>query len=112
MITYAKDISAKDEKVFTADEVSQHNSLESLWVSYKGKVYDVTEFAQSHPGGAKNLLLAAGKDLAPFWGLYQQHSADHVQEILARYYIGKLDPKSVKKSPTNNSDKNSAYRYF
>lgn len=99
---------SKEEVLFTADEVSKHNSLESLWVSYKGKVYDVTEFAQAHPGGAKNLLLAAGKDLAPFWGLYQQHSADHVQEILARYCIGKLDPKSVKKS-CSKSDKNTAY---
>ena len=102
---------AKAEEIYTVEEVSKHNSLESLWVTYKGKVYDVTEFAQAHPGGAKNLLLAAGKDLAPFWGLYQQHSADHVQEILARYCIGKLDPKSIEKSSSKSSE-NSAYRYF
>lgn len=28
-----------------------------------GKVYDVTEFAQSHPGGKANIMLAAGGDL-------------------------------------------------
>ena len=28
-----------------------------------GKVYDVTEFAQSHPGGKANIMLAVGGDL-------------------------------------------------
>jgi len=51
------------DTIYTADEVAKHNSLESIWVSYKGNVYDVTEFVQSHPGGPANLLLAAGKDL-------------------------------------------------
>ena len=54
---------AKEKNVFTREEVGKHNTLESLWVTYQGNVYDVTEFAQSHPGGASNLILAAGKDL-------------------------------------------------
>ena len=38
-----------------------------------GKVYDVTEFAQSHPGGKANIMLAAGGDLGfdlIIWCLY------------------------------------------
>ena len=62
-----KKISAKSEekveKVYTAEEVSKHNTKDSIWVTYKGNVYDVTEFARSHPGGETNLMLAAGKDL-------------------------------------------------
>ena len=61
----------------------------------KGRVYDVTEFAQAHPGGMSNLLLAAGGDLEPFWNLYQQHQTEMVRGILSQYYIGDLDPNEV-----------------
>ena len=52
--------------------------------SKKGKVYDVTEFAQSHPGGKSNILLAAGGDLEPFWNLYRQHQTSMVAEIISQ----------------------------
>ena len=59
--------SSNRDTVYTADEVSKHNTLESIWVTYKGHVYDVTDFVQSHPGGSTNILLAAGKDLGKFF---------------------------------------------
>ena len=61
----SKNARAKEnsEKVFTLEEVRKHNTAESIWVYFEGQVYDVTDWARSHPGGAANLLLAAGKDL-------------------------------------------------
>ncbi|KAF4972194.1 hypothetical protein FZEAL_9656 [Fusarium zealandicum] len=49
-------------KVFDAAEVAKHNTPESCWVVLYGKVYDVTEFLPSHPGGKKIILKLAGKD--------------------------------------------------
>ncbi|OJJ44154.1 hypothetical protein ASPZODRAFT_135638 [Penicilliopsis zonata CBS 506.65] len=49
-------------KVFDAAEVAQHNTSESCWVILYGKVYDVTDFLSSHPGGAKIILKLSGKD--------------------------------------------------
>uniref|UniRef100_A0A1I8FXP4 sulfite oxidase n=1 Tax=Macrostomum lignano TaxID=282301 RepID=A0A1I8FXP4_9PLAT len=52
-------------------------------------VYDVTNFVDSHPGGEK-ILLAAGKDVEPFWDLYAVHKSPHVLSILAEYAIARL----------------------
>ena len=43
-------------------EVAKHNSRSSCWVIIFGKVYDVTDFLDSHPGGAQIILQYAGKD--------------------------------------------------
>ena len=74
--------------VFSQDEVAKHGSLEAgVWVTYRGGVYDITEFVAMHPGGDK-ILLAAGGALEPFWALYAVHSQDHVLEILSEYKVG------------------------
>jgi L-lactate dehydrogenase (cytochrome) len=43
-------------------DVAKHNSKDDLWLIVHGKVYDLTEFAPEHPGGAKILLKYGGKD--------------------------------------------------
>ncbi|PAA63524.1 hypothetical protein BOX15_Mlig024834g1, partial [Macrostomum lignano] len=74
----------------TLEEVAKHNSLQTgVWVIYQNTVYDVTNFVDSHPGGEK-ILLAAGKDVEPFWDLYAVHKSPHVLSILAEYAIARL----------------------
>ena len=41
-------------------------------MTYKDGVYDITEFIESHPGGASKILLAAGKAIDPYWNIFQQ----------------------------------------
>lgn len=75
--------------IFTQEEVTSHRTLEDgVWVTYKGGVYDITEFVAMHPGGDK-ILLAAGGALEPFWSLYAVHNQEHVLEILSEYKVGK-----------------------
>lgn len=38
------------EKLISGQEVAKHNSRESCWIIVHGKVYDVTEFLDEHPG--------------------------------------------------------------
>ncbi|OAA73508.1 L-lactate ferricytochrome c oxidoreductase [Cordyceps fumosorosea ARSEF 2679] len=45
-----------------AAEVARHNTPESCWVILYGKVYDVTSFLSSHPGGSRIILSLAGQD--------------------------------------------------
>ncbi|KAL2091354.1 hypothetical protein ACEWY4_013617 [Coilia grayii] len=83
--------------IYTQEEVSRHKSLdEGVWVTYRGSVYDITDFISVHPGGDK-ILLAAGGALEPFWALYAVHSQEHVLEILAEYKVGELNPEDLKK---------------
>jgi sulfite oxidase len=38
--------------IIRMDEVEKHKTAEKrIWVTYKGGVYDVTDFQKSHPGG-------------------------------------------------------------
>jgi hypothetical protein len=36
---------------YTMEEVSEHADEDSLWYTFRGGVYDLTFFAQGHPGG-------------------------------------------------------------
>jgi sulfite oxidase len=89
--------------------VATHVSPEAggIWVTFRGGVYDITEFIQNHPGGVDKIKSAAGGSLEPYWSLYRQHlkpaespsspgaapvPKDHVAEILGPLQIGWLDP--------------------
>lgn len=55
--------------VYTADQVAEHNGTNgtSIWMTYGGVVYDVTDFIQNHPGGSEKIMMAAGSAIEPFW---------------------------------------------
>lgn len=36
--------------------------MNDAWTVLNGKIYDITLYAEYHPGGAEKLLLGAGKD--------------------------------------------------
>jgi len=64
---------------FTREEVATNNNVGSLHVVIDSKVYDLTEFADAHPGGAHVLLQVAGKDASSEF--FQMHR----HEVLLRY---------------------------
>ncbi|KAE8145303.1 FMN-dependent dehydrogenase-domain-containing protein [Aspergillus avenaceus] len=43
-------------------EVAKHSSADSCWVVLHGRVYDVTDFLNDHPGGSAAIMALAGKD--------------------------------------------------
>nr|BAU71142.1 sulfite oxidase [Parachlorella kessleri] len=82
---------------YERQEVAKHRSREDggrVWVTYKDGVYDITEFVENHPGGAKRIMMAAGGAIDPFWSMYQQHNTAQarrrVRDILSAYKIGRL----------------------
>ena len=45
---------SSDGKI-SAEEVLKHNTVEDCWIVVNGKVYDLTNFAPNHPGGAQSM---------------------------------------------------------
>lgn len=80
----------KQLKAFTRDEVSKHSTQGDLWCIIDTLVYDLSKFADLHPGGASVLLdkKVAGKDATEvFFGL-------HRSEVLKKYgrlIIGRIE---------------------
>lgn len=95
-------------KMYTLLEVSQHNNDKDCWLIINGKVYDVTNYLEEHPGGDEVLLSATGKDATDdFEDAGHSNSA---RETMEEYYIGDIDPSSFSSKPTvkqahNNSGK-------
>ncbi|EAU80545.1 acyl-CoA dehydrogenase [Coprinopsis cinerea okayama7 len=83
---------SKELKEYTLEEVAQHNKEGDVWIIVDAKIYDVSRFANMHPGGA-NVLYAegvAGKDATqPFFGL-------HRHEVLLRPQFQRLQIGTVK----------------
>lgn len=61
----------------------------SVWVSVNKKVYDLTNFIDVHPGGARIIERYSGKDASPIFNKY--HSEDFIQRFLSpENYVGDL----------------------
>ncbi|KAF9651790.1 acyl-CoA dehydrogenase NM domain-like protein [Thelephora ganbajun] len=78
-------------KEFTYEEVEKHNKEGDLWIVIDSKVYDVSRFANLHPGGLAVLLAdgVAGKDSTNvFFGLHRHEVLLRPQ--YARLQIGKI----------------------
>lgn len=73
----------------TIAEVATHSTVEDCWVAVDGKVYDLTEFASSHPGGEGNIAQICGTDgTSAFKG---QHGGESTPiNTLSNYEIGLL----------------------
>ncbi|XP_017138672.1 probable sulfite oxidase, mitochondrial [Drosophila miranda] len=85
----------KDLPTYKTEQVEQHNAPDKgIWVTYGLGVYDVTEFAENHPGGDK-IMMAAGSAIDPFWAIYQQHNTLEVLELLESFRIGNLEGLTV-----------------
>ncbi|KAJ7727923.1 acyl-CoA dehydrogenase/oxidase [Mycena metata] len=88
-------------KQYTEEEVAKHNKEGDLWVTIDAKVYNLSKFADLHPGGA-NVLFAdgvAGKDATQaFFGLHRLEVLHRPQ--YARLQIGTIQgEESVIKAP-------------
>ena len=66
-----------------------------VWVTNGNGVYDLTQFAKSHPGGSDKLMMAKGGPIEPFWEMYPFHKQAEIYKLLEQYKIGELDPRDV-----------------
>lgn len=52
-------------KVYTLEDIKEHRTEESCWLAIHGKVYDVTDFLEEHPGGFEIMKDSAGEYCLP-----------------------------------------------
>jgi len=83
-----------------ASDVAKHNTANSCWIIISRKVYDVTRFIKSHPGGENSILTECGTDATKSYqtkGL--QPARSHMalaDNMLPTYYVGEIGkPTSV-----------------
>ena len=84
---WTPDTPPKAPRPVTRQEVALHNRRDDCWVIVAGKVYDITEWAPHHPGGAGIARMYAGKEATAEFGDY--HSAEAVAHM-AHFCVGDL----------------------
>ncbi|KAK4220796.1 cytochrome b5-like heme/steroid binding domain-containing protein [Podospora fimiseda] len=80
--------------IITLTDLSQHKTVQDLWVAVHGNVYDLTSFAADHPGGIDILVECAGTDATEPYD-YAGHG-DDATEAMVKFKVGPLEGHQVK----------------
>jgi cytochrome b involved in lipid metabolism len=85
-------------------EISKHNNSSDCWMLISGKVYDITNFFGSHPGGNRVMAKTCGtnatdayltKDPNAKSASGGRNHSSNARSMLTDYYIGNLN-QSIK----------------
>jgi cytochrome b involved in lipid metabolism len=78
-------------RIFTAEDVAEHDSFKSCWVTRNGKVYDVTSFLSDHPGGDDLIIKYAGQDIGEVMEDPREHEhSDSAYDMLDEFLVGRV----------------------
>ncbi|ETW75957.1 fatty acid-2 hydroxylase 1 [Heterobasidion irregulare TC 32-1] len=82
---------SKRIRMYTAEDVAEHANASSCWVSYKGRIFDVTRFLPDHPGGDELVLKFAGHDVEDAMRDATEHEhSESAYEVLNEFFIGRV----------------------
>lgn len=72
-------------KYYTPNEVAVHNTLKDLWVSFLGKVYDLTPLCEKYNGDTllEPIVASAGKDISHWFDKKTNDIRTHVDPTTA-----------------------------
>lgn len=86
--------------ILNMEEIAKHNKQTDCWYLISGKVYNITNFFGSHPGGGSAMTPSCGKDATAAYATQDpyatnskgksSHSAN-ARNMLNDYYIGDLN---------------------
>ncbi|NWQ86600.1 FADS2 desaturase, partial [Burhinus bistriatus] len=89
-------------RFYTWEEIQKHNLRTDKWLVIERKVYNVTKWANRHPGGQRVISHYAGEDATDAFQAFHIN-ATLVQKFLKPLLIGELAPGE----PSQDRDKNS-----
>lgn len=90
----------KKTLVLNMTEITKHNKSTDCWMLISGKVYDITSFFGSHPGGNSTMSPSCGKDATDAYDTKDPYStstrggrghSSRAQSMLGDYYIGNFN---------------------
>ncbi|KAJ3492245.1 hypothetical protein NLI96_g95 [Meripilus lineatus] len=82
---------SKRTRIYAKEDIAEHTSPASCWVTRNGKVYDVTGFLADHPGGEEYILKYAGKDIDEVMKDATEHDhSDAAYDMLHDFFIGRV----------------------
>eukprot|EP01035_Chromulina_nebulosa_P062753 gene62753-85815_t len=93
----------KNKKI-TVEELSKHRTPDDAWISYKGKVYDVSSW-EDHPGGSV-IFTHAGDDCTDIFTAF--HPATALKDLQS-FEIGTLD-ESIETKTQKQKEFEKSYR--
>ncbi|MFA6272319.1 MAG: cytochrome b5-like heme/steroid binding domain-containing protein [Patescibacteria group bacterium] len=100
-----------DNNMLTEASVATHNAKTDCWLIINNKVYDVTDYLRSHPGGQAIVLPYCGKDATQAFDTKAgqgSHSQNAIEQLGA-LYVGDLNQNNIVVTNSNaNSNTNSS----
>ncbi|KAF7224303.1 acyl-CoA Delta-4 desaturase [Nothobranchius furzeri] len=94
-------VSRKGTGVYTWEEVQKHCSRNDQWLVINRKVYNITQWARRHPGGARVISHYAGEDATePFSAFHPD--LRFVQKFLKPLLVGELATTEPSQDGTKN----------
>ena len=82
----------------TMADVAAKNTVDNCWVVVKGIVYDLTGYANSHPGGAINIANICGTDASNAFN--NQHGGQtKPNNVLAGFEVGAIGASATSSAP-------------
>eukprot|EP00756_Hemistasia_phaeocysticola_P053682 Hpha_TRINITY_DN29641_c0_g1::TRINITY_DN29641_c0_g1_i1::g.165142::m.165142/K00101/lldD; L-lactate dehydrogenase (cytochrome) len=78
-----------ESRVVSVEELGRHNTAGDCWVGIHGRVFDLTTFADSHPGGSALIHGEAGRDGTSAFS--QVHSASLLRTVEKRFLVGRME---------------------
>ncbi|KAK6465203.1 cytochrome b2, mitochondrial precursor [Scheffersomyces coipomensis] len=85
------------------EEIKKHNTKKDCWVIIHGKVYNVSDFIDEHPGGSAIILKYAGKDATKAFD--PVHPGDTLIKYLApKYHLGDAEKSTAPKKKNDEYD--------
>ncbi|KAK6936756.1 Cytochrome b5-like heme/steroid binding domain [Dillenia turbinata] len=88
----------ESNKCITAEELKTHNKPSDLWISIQGKIYNVTDWAKTHPGGDLPLLNLAGQDVTDAFVAYHPGTArQYLDNFFTGFYLKDYKVSEVSK---------------
>lgn len=79
-------------ETFSLAEIAPHNTTSDCWTTIEGKVYNISEFTSSHPGGP-GIVGVCGIDGTVLFTT-RNGNGPHppsAENTLGKYYIGELE---------------------
>jgi cytochrome b involved in lipid metabolism len=83
-------------RIFSLEDLVLQKKKGQCWIVRKGRVYNVTEFVNDHPGGDDLITQFAGMDIANAMEDENEHlHSESAYAILEEYLVGKLGNDTV-----------------